>query len=254
MRARSIAILFFQFFGMLALAHQVVAADCPDPDLGPASTTARNEIWRAEVARQAREARKIQPELILLGDSITAQLKYRSADVAFSLYTDVFTTYNFASSGDNTSNLLWKIEHGVLDRINPSIVMLMIGTNDQACKRSRELVEGAIAVIVGSIRQRLPQSQIVLQSVLPREADLIDIPALNNALEKRYRDNPQVHFVDLTALFSSGGKLHRELYKESTLVPPKPLLHPTAKGARLIAETLMPLLQHLVQSNHDNSE
>jgi len=250
-RAHGTASLLCQLVTVFGLAHQVVAADCPDPLLGAATTKARSEVWRAEVARQAREAGKIQPELVMLGDSITAQLKYQSAEPAYSVYSKAFRVYNFASSGDNTSNLLWKIQHGILDRLNPSIVMLMIGTNDQACKRSREMVEDAVAVVVASIRQRLPRSQIVLQSVLPREADLIDIPALNTALARRYRDDPQVHFVDLTTLFSSSGNLHGELYKESFLVPQKPLLHPTVEGARLIAKTLEPLLQELAQPSPD---
>ena len=65
------------------------------------------------------------------------------------------------------------------------------------------------------LRKRLPATKILLLGVLPsdRSAWITETTAqINRMLAKRYKDDPAVSYLDLTALFMRNGVLNRDLF------------------------------------------
>lgn len=62
--------------------------------------------------------------------------------------------------------MLWRIENGELDKINPKVVVLLIGTNNHH-STADQVVEG-IESVVWSITSKLPSAKIIVLGLLPR--------------------------------------------------------------------------------------
>lgn len=106
-----------------------------------------------------------------------------------------------------------------------------------------------INAILGELRNRLPDTKILLLAVLPsNRSDWVTATTkqINAALAKRYKINPDVSYLDLTALFMRNGALNRHLLLDSRLTPPDPLLHPTAQAQAFMAKAMEPILVNML--------
>ena len=101
--------------------------NCPD-DVQALSPEPLQEEWAVEwwmprheqkLAEEGRES----AEILFLGDSITHGWE-REGEEAAEDYFSGFSVYNLGFSGDRTENLLWRIEHGEVDGINPKLAVL----------------------------------------------------------------------------------------------------------------------------------
>jgi len=113
----------------------------------------RIELWR-------EEAPDIEPGAIaFVGDSITA---------GFPLLTAFpeLRTVNRGIPGDTSTQVLERMQESVYD-LDPSTVVLMIGTNDLGHGGTIEQVIENTARIVRLVQANEPQARIVLQSVYP---------------------------------------------------------------------------------------
>ena len=84
-------------------------------------------------------------DIVFLGDSITQSWGGRGRNVAatagdvWAKYFSVRNAVNFGISGDTTENVLWRIEHGNFDGIDPSLIVVNIGTNNLATSTPQEI-------------------------------------------------------------------------------------------------------------------
>ena len=189
-------------------------------------------------------------DLLFLGDSITDNWRTRGKAVWDKYYGGLHAA-NFGISGDRTQHVLWRMDHGELDGIHPKVVVLMIGTNNTGIERDRpvarntpaEAIAGVTAV-VQELRTKLPDSQILLLSLLPR-ADKVgpkagDIRDINAAIAK-LDDGRSVHFLDLGPKF---------LAPDGTFLPGvmgPDFLHPAAPGYEVWAEAIQEPLAQLLK-------
>ncbi|MFS0723504.1 GDSL-type esterase/lipase family protein [Paenibacillus sp. 1P07SE] len=74
--------------------------------------------------------------------------------------------YNRGIGGDTTTGLLRNIGHLILD-LQPAQLFLMIGTNDLGEGESPDAIVTRIREICEAVRARLPETEIVLQSIYP---------------------------------------------------------------------------------------
>jgi lysophospholipase L1-like esterase len=179
-------------------------------------------------------------DLLFLGDSITAGWLTAGADV----WNKQFTAYhpaNFGLAGDRTQHLLWRIDNGELDGINPKVVVLLIGTNNT--DYPAEGIIRADQKIVGEIRGKLPQSKLLLMAIFPREFAGNDpvrlrIKQVNAELEK-LDDGRSIRYLDIGDQFLiPTGAVNMELMPD--------FLHLSEKGYGVWAEAMQPLIREMM--------
>lgn len=219
----------------------------------PAYKTHVNDpyIWFKRHSQIVEENRKVNPELILIGDSLTHywggnpshDIK-RGEDSYNELYGR-FQTVNMGFGFDRTEHVLWRVQNGEIDEINPKVVQLLIGANNLSVNTPEEIAEGVQADFE-AIHSRLPNSKILLFGIVPqyKERD-------PNVMEKIFATNALLQKFDGAlcgiVIYGDPGKdvfwdeksgVHRELFVDGT--------HPNDEGYRRFAKAIRPFLnQHL---------
>ncbi|HEX4368839.1 MAG TPA: GDSL-type esterase/lipase family protein [Rhodopila sp.] len=212
--------------------------------------------WRERHEEKLRELAHAKPELIFLGDSITQDWE-RSGPPEWQDFAPVWQRFygdrhavNLGFKGDTTASLIWRIQHGEVSGISPKAAVVLIGANNMGRPHwSADDTIAGIDVIISDLRKRLPSTKILLLGVLPseRSAWISETTAqINRMLAKRYKDDPSVSYLDLTALFMRNGVLNRDLFLDPKLTPPDPPLHPTAQAQAMMAKAMEPVLANML--------
>lgn len=220
--------------------------------------------WWSERHREilAKVAQRPDPELVLLGDSITQNYEKSSPpDEDFAPIWNQFyaprRALNLGFSGDATNNLLWRLQHGEVQGLHPKAALILIGTNDTASYgRSAEQTLNGIGAVVSDLKQRLPETRILLLGILPSavsSAKSATDAAVNRQLALRYRHDPRVRFLDIGEVFLKPDKtIDTAIFYDPRLSPPRPALHPDSRGQRRMAEAIEPVLAKLLAGNRGN--
>ena len=169
------------------------------------------------------------PQVLFAGDSLTLGWQF-DGRASWNRYFVPLAVANIGLAGDTAQMLLWRIENGGIDPIDPRLVVLLIGTNDLPGSDVATVVQGMQAV-VQAITRRLPNARMLLLGLLPRDAapdsvlrrKVIEVNARAAALA----DGETIVFADFgDALLEPGGWLSRSVSPDA--------LHLSADGyARL---------------------
>jgi lysophospholipase L1-like esterase len=179
--------------------------------------------------------------LLFIGDSITDWFDSTGASVYNANYSQ-YQPANFGVSGDKTQNVIWRITNGELDGIDPDVVVLQIGTNNLSSATDSKIADG-IKKIVGIIRQKLPETKILLLGIFPRgsatDARRARIQNINNMIDDVDDGGQHVKFLDIGNKFlNSSGNIPTDVMSDG--------LHPTAKGYQIWADAMRPTLLSLL--------
>jgi lysophospholipase L1-like esterase len=239
---------------VLAALSITLPAACKASTVLAASPISRMDLpwWRARHEAKLKELARVHPELIFLGDSITQDWEKSGpadwqdfAPIWYRFYGDR-NAVNLGFTGDTTASLLWRVRNGEVAGIAPKVAVVLIGANNLGRVHwSAEDTVAGIDAIVDELRHRLPETKILLLSVLPSERSpwvTQTTRDINDRLAARYRDVASVTYLDLTGIFLRNGKLDRTLFLDPRLTPPDPPLHPSAQGQMLIAQAIEPVL------------
>lgn len=231
--------------GLGGCTSQVTEPDAALSPMALATTPAPlEESWSVDwwIPRHEEKlaARDKSIELVMLGDSITHGWEDPGKGVWEQHFADIHTL-NLGFSGDRTENVLWRLNHGEVEGLSPDLVVLMIGTNNTGHRMDPpEVIAAGIREILGELRQRLPETHIVLLAIFPREEAATDPMRINNRetnrLLKSVAVESGVEFADFNAGFlSDAGELSRDIMPD--------LLHPNATGYEIWANQLMPYVE-----------
>src|SRR5438093_9326345 len=83
-------------------------------------------------------------DLIFIGDSITQGWEANGKAVWAEYYAKR-NAVNLGIGGDRTQHVLWRLDHGNIDGINPKLAVLMIGTNNSGGNTSEQIAAGVKA-------------------------------------------------------------------------------------------------------------
>ena len=193
------------------------------------------EWWGPRHAQKLKDKHTQDIDLIFIGDSITHDWEETGSKVWDSFYGHR-KAFNLGFAGDRTENVIWRLQNGAVDGLSPKLVVLMIGTNNTGHRMdSAEDIALGIETIIDELRSRLPNTQILLLGVFPRE-QLSDAPMrrLNAEINQQLAQWPtkeKVHFKNIGAEFlSPNGEI-------SELIMPD-LLHLSPAGYRLWAAAI----------------
>src|SRR6478609_4981061 len=184
---------------------------------------------RARRRRMTDEGRPEQGVLVLVGDSLT-----QGGDWEALLPGERIR--NLGVAGDTSDDLIARLWQVTEER--PATLALLVGTNDLAWRRSVEHVVRNVETILVTLRKDLPETHILVQSVLPRGHEFADqIRDINRHL---WQFAPTVHagWLDLwPAMALEDGELN-PAYTEDRL-------HLNAEGYRIWAGELAPALERI---------
>jgi beta-glucosidase len=189
----------------------------------------RHESFNKRVAEMGQKA-----QVIFLGDSITQGWEGEGKEV-WARYYAHRNAINLGIGGDRTQHVLWRLDHGNLDGLMPKAAVLMIGTNNSNGEDNtpEQIVDG-VSAIVKRLRDKLPQTKVLLLAILPRSENYSlqrgKLAMINQALAKLGDDN-NVFWIDFGHRFLNiNGTIPRELMPD--------YLHLSPKGYAIWAESI----------------
>lgn len=186
-------------------------------------------------------AKKGDIGLVFLGDSITAGWNGAKEiwDKSFSQYKPV----NFGIGGDKTQHVLWRIQNGELDGISPKALVLMIGTNNSGGDKP-EGIAGGITKIVETVRQKCPDTKILLLAIFPRGPSPTDEKRLvneaTNQIIRKLDDGKHVFYLDIGKNFLKEDGTFKDGVSSG-------LLHFVPAGYQIEADAISPKLAELMK-------
>eukprot|EP00057_Strongylocentrotus_purpuratus_P031759 XP_785569.2 PREDICTED: platelet-activating factor acetylhydrolase IB subunit gamma [Strongylocentrotus purpuratus] len=104
-----------------------------------------------------------EPEVLFVGDSLIQHLEQSE------VWKNMFIGYhclNFGLGGDQTQHVLWRLQNGELENIQPKVVVLLVGTNNHG--HTAEEVTNGIETIVKLIVEKQPQARVIVMAIPPR--------------------------------------------------------------------------------------
>jgi lysophospholipase L1-like esterase len=194
-----------------------------------------------------------QIDVFFLGDSITR--RWGTSDEQYKNLLDNwnanFKGWNAADFGwgaDKTQHMLWRLQNGELDGVNPKIVVLLAGTNNvgnqtplgNADARAAEVARG-VAAVVKEIRQRAPKATLVITGITPRDDNRAVMPIIRsaNAQIAKLADGKAVRYINLEPkLADAEGHLLPGMANDG--------LHLTAKAYQIWADALKPVFTEIL--------
>lgn len=231
-----------------AYVQQTEVSQCPEDALALTPATLEEEWavewWMPRHEAKLKEEGREDAELLFIGDSITHGWENTGKTVWDEYYAD-YGAYNLGFSGDRTENVLWRLEHGEVDGISPELTIVMIGTNNTGHRQDPAgCTAKGIEMIVNQLKERLPETEILLLAIFPREASPDgELRQLNNNINakiKKLADGEQVHFLNINKTF-----LDEDEVLSEDIMPD--LLHPNEHGYKLWADAMQPILEELLE-------
>jgi lysophospholipase L1-like esterase len=196
--------------------------------------------WWTRHAEVLDSARRIDPEVVLIGDSIThfwaGEPRCSNRLNGPRAWEETFGNRRMLNLGfgwDRTQNVLWRLDHGEFDGLHPKLVILNAGTNNFSgtpnarANSPSEVAEGIVA-ICDRVRHLSPSTHVLVMGVLPRghrpdDGFRAPIRALNAILARILADKPGITYLDIGPRFlSADGSLSSDLMPDGT--------HPSEKG------------------------
>jgi len=217
-------------------------ADRPAPRTDPNS-----KIAHAQLVEKAKQGRI---DVYFEGDSIVRRWGALDYPELLANWKSNFFGWNAANFGwgaDRTENILWRLENGELDGVNPKVIVLLAGTNNvghepRDDQTAAEIARG-IKAIIDICRMKAPDATIVVTAIFPRNDNMAVMPTIKRINETlaRFADGARVRFLDIgDRLADSDGKLFDGVMNETDK------LHPTIKGYQIWADALSPILRELL--------
>lgn len=187
-----------------------------------------------------------------VGDSITEMWEHDdNGKPTWRRYWAPLKAVNFGLHGDRTEHVLWRLDHGNMDGLNPDVIVLLIGTNNSGQQfepggytcTAQQTADG-IRAIVGRLRSKCPNAKVLLLAILPRGEEPTD-PArrqneATNALIKTLADDKTVFYMDI-------GKKFLKANGDGDVTLQPDMLHLSAKGYRIWAEAIHPTVLKLLR-------
>jgi lysophospholipase L1-like esterase len=221
-------------------------ADLIGPSDRPAARSDRNSrLAHEQLLAKARQGRI---DVYFVGDSITRRWGATDYPELLAHWTMRFFGWNAANFGwgaDGTQNILWRLEHGELDGVNPKVIVVLAGTNNVGTLPGGEPkiadITRGVRAIVETCRRKAPDAAVILTAIFPRNDEMAvmhEIHAINATLA-RLADGRTIRFLDVNdRLADKEGRLFAGMTHDK--------LHPTVKGYQVWADGLAPLLTELL--------
>jgi lysophospholipase L1-like esterase len=230
----------------LALARASLAQPA---DRAAPRTDANSMLAHRQLLEKTRQGRI---DVYFEGDSIVRRWGATDYPELLANWNRNFFGWNAADFGwgaDKVENILWRLENGELDGVNPKAIVLLAGTNNVGSRARGEddatlaaEVARGIEAVVKLIEAKAPDAVIVLTAIFPRNDKMAAMPAIDaiNELLAKLADGQKIRYLNINGrLAGNDGKLFDGMMNPDGL-------HPTVKGYQVWADALKPILEELL--------
>ena len=227
------------------LRAQTAPADRPAP-----RTDKNSQIAHQQLLEKAKQGRI---DIYFEGDSITRRWGATDYPELLENWKKNFFGWNAADFGwgaDRVENILWRLENGELDDVNPKVIVLLAGTNNVGNRVPPEGVEGiaenvtkGLEAVVRVMQSKAPNAVVILMGIFPRNDNLALMPEIEriNANLAAMADGRKIRYLNINdQLAGEDGKLRDGMMND------RDKLHPLLKGYQVWADALKPLLTELL--------
>ncbi|HKE21515.1 MAG TPA: GDSL-type esterase/lipase family protein [Bryobacteraceae bacterium] len=221
------------------------AADVPAPRTDANSQTAHEQLL--EKTKGGRI------DIYFEGDSITRRWGATDYPALLENWKQNFFGWNAADFGwgaDRIQNILWRLENGELDGVNPKVIVLLAGTNNVGSVVVPDAEEAKVADITKGIeailrvmREKAPNATIILMGIFPRNDNMAVMPIIDkvNRNLAGMADGKRIRYLNINdKLADVNGKLF------DGMMSPRDKLHPELKGYQVWADALKPVFTELL--------
>ena len=218
----------------------------PEPADKPAPRTDANSM----LAHQQLLAKRTQGtiDVYFEGNSITRRWGATDYPQNLANWNANFFGWNaadFGWGGDRIENIVWRIQNGELDGVNPKVIVILAGANNVGREpggddKVADITRG-IKALVDLCRQKAPNATLILTGIFPRNDNIAVMPEIMriNQNISRFADGHRIRYLDINdKLADNGGKVFDGLLVDG--------LHPTVRGYQIWADALKPLLTELL--------
>ena len=205
-------------------------------------------------AQLLEKARKGGIDVYFVGDSITR--RWGTSDEQYKAFLENWrqnffgwNAADFGWGGDTTQNILWRLNNGELDGVNPKVIVLMAGTNNvgklspQGSDDPRvDEITAGIKAILEVCRQKAPRATIVLMGITPRNDNPAVMPIINQVNDRiaKFADGKKIRYVNINdKLADKDGRLREGMANRDGL-------HLDVKGYQVWADALKPIFTKLL--------
>jgi lysophospholipase L1-like esterase len=202
------------------------------------------------------KARRGGIDLYFAGDSITR--RWGTTDPQYKEFLDNWkqnffgwNAANFGWGADAVQNILWRLENGELDGVNPKVIVLLAGTNNlretptpEAAAALEEQVVGGISACLAVMQKKAPGATIILMGITPRNGrngTTTLMPAIDriNVRLSALANGKTVRYVNINSrLAGPDAKLFEGVTVDG--------LHLSLRGYQVWADALKPILTELL--------
>ena len=178
-------------------------------------------------------------DVLLVGDSITIQW-----GASWAKQFPERKAVNIGIGGDKTQNVLWRLDHGGVDGLQPKTIVLMIGNNNMFFTPETGVAAAAkgVEACARNLREKFPDADLIVAKILPCHAPKSrfyeDILLTNAEIDKlNLGADPKIRVLDLTGDFlNADGTIKQALYTPDNI-------HLSPEGYAAYAARLKPLLE-----------
>jgi beta-glucosidase len=232
------AVFFVSVFAACLLPAWCLGQERPNDAIVAAP---RDANWKKRHDSINERVKSGKVDLVFIGDSITQGWERAGAKVWEETYARR-NAANLGIGGDRTQHVLWRLDNGNIDGIKPKLAVLMIGTNNSGNNTSEQIAAG-VKAIVQKLRDKLPDTKVLVLAIFPRGADQDDprrkVNEGANAIIKNLADDKMVFYLDIGPKFlSSDGTLSKEIMPD--------LLHLNETSYTIWAKAIEPSVKKLM--------
>jgi lysophospholipase L1-like esterase len=156
---------------------------------------------------------------------------------------------DFGWGGDKVQNILWRLDNGELDNVNPKIIVVLAGTNNVGNVSPQGAGDPRVADITGGIkaildicRKKAPDATIVLMGITHRN-DNIAVMSIIDEVNKnisKFADGKKIRYVSINnQLADKTGKVFENMFNRDKL-------HLDVEGYQVWADALKPIFTELL--------
>ncbi|CAG2110402.1 unnamed protein product, partial [Medioppia subpectinata] len=154
-----------------------------------------------ELMKQSADHQK-DIRVVFIGDSLT---KYflTAGHLIWDKYYGPDGAYNYGVCGDNTSNILWRIQNHELVGLQPKLIVFQCGYNNLFADKSNTVAEDTakgIETILQELMARCPDSKIIHMGVIPIRDPGLDHQCLRlDAMTEKFDNQNNIYFLKTRA-------------------------------------------------------